>query len=76
VLRVRFGPPSRLAWWAVTAVVFLVVSEAIRRFTGPGEGRVIYYFVIVPVLGLAWFPTGYVLDRALTPRIRRRLRRT
>jgi hypothetical protein len=66
-LMFRVGPPSRFLWWAVSAVLLSVVSSIASRLVQP----VIYWFVVIPVLGLSWVPLGVVMDRLLTPLLRR-----
>jgi hypothetical protein len=64
--RLRVGPPSRFIWWAVSAVLLSVVSAMAKGLVQP----VIYLFVVV-ALALIWFPAGVLMDRLLTPLLRR-----
>jgi hypothetical protein len=64
-LLLRIGPPSRLIWWAVSAVLLSEVSAIASHLVQPA----IYFFVLI-ALGLIWFPLGLLLDRLLTQRMR------
>jgi hypothetical protein len=64
--RMRVGPPSRFVWWGVIAIALSIGLE-IASLVLP---KAIYLFVVIPVLALIWFPTGVLLDRWLTPRLR------
>lgn len=59
----RVGPPSRFAWWGVTAIVLAICSE-VASITVP---KATYLFVVVPAGAILWIPIGIVLDRWLTP---------
>lgn len=61
----RVGPPSRIAWWGVAAIVLSICSE-IASLEFP---KAIYLFIFVPVAAILWIPIGIVLDRWLTPRL-------
>jgi hypothetical protein len=62
---------QQLPWMIVIAFVLFPIAYALG---GTAYSRVIYYFVVGPILAVLWFPMAYAANRWLGPAISRRLR--
>jgi len=74
------GPPrirkpsfaGLLAWWLIIGTVLSAIAWAL---VGIVYSRVIYYFVVVPIVAVRLFPAAWAANRWLTPVITSRLGR-
>jgi hypothetical protein len=73
-MKVRLGPRLRLFLWMV--VIAGLIAPVAYGLVGIAYSRVVYLFIVGPILAVLWFPMGWAANRWLTPLIAVRFRRT